>query len=201
MTEPTSRAALAPVTPARIEAARAFGIRNVEVAALACRKANLAFYAACALLEKETHGANVWGHDVGGYLSTKAGPVTTLDGQTYDRGANVPVSPGDFMAFLVKVMNGEVTSNGVGPCQITYAGSLKNGHRDGGYFRQMSERGLLPWKPLDNMVFGFGVLRGHYGAHGNSWVTAGRLYNGRLAYGEDLAEKVALWRARFREAK
>lgn len=175
---------MAPVTKARIEVAKKFGLANVEAAALACREAGLPFWAACALLEKESNGRNVYGHDKNGVFSRDEFPEVTAQ---------------NFMTFLVRVMNGE-TSNGVGPCQITFAGSLKNSshsnHRDGGYFRQMAEFGLLPWDPQDNMKFGFQILRNHYKAKG-SWKAAGAAYNGRLTYGIDLVEKMNEWRERL----
>lgn len=175
---------LPPVTEARIEYAASHGIFNAGRAALACRTAGLPFYAACALLEKESHGRNVYGHDEGGVFSNDE--HETVDAQ-------------NFMQFIMRVMNG-ATSNGVGPCQITFAGSLKDGHRDGGYFRQMALLDLLPWRVYDNMVFGFSVLADHYERTG-SWVTAGRLYNGKLSYGEDLNRLVSTWKRAILEAR
>ncbi len=165
-----------PVTPERIAIAHRH-LANAPEAAEACRKAGLPFWAACALLSKESGGRNVYGHDVGG--------VKPQD----------PPTARNFLSFLVKVMNG-ATSNGVGPCQITYAGSLKTGHRDGGYFRQMAEQGLLPWVVEDNMLFGFRLLAAHHKAKG-SWRAAGTAYNGKASYGADFVEQCNLWRERL----
>lgn len=160
----------APVTQKRIDIAKKFGLVNVDDAAIACRKAGLPFYAACALLEKESGGRNVYGHDKGGVLS----------------GFSLDVNVDNFAAFLFEVNRGQ-TSNGVGPCQITFKG----------YFAQMIAKGLSPWVPADNMQFGFGLLLGHYNAHGHDWAAAGTAYNGASAYGNDLAAKVAAWRTRL----
>jgi len=169
-----------PVAPWRVEAAKKAGIQNAELAARACRKAGLPFWVACALLEKESHGRNVFGHDSGG-----AGP----HGQ--------PVTKERFQDFYRKVLAG-ATSNGVGPCQITWAGSLQNGKRDGGYFNQMIRMGLDPWDPEENMVFGFALLRSHYNRLGDSWEKAGTAYNGSPDYGRDFLAKVKVWRDRLK---
>lgn len=185
-----------PVTAHRIKIAEDFGLVNVDAAARACRKAGLAFFDACALIEKESPdpskkikgGANIYGHDVGG--------VNTLSGNR-----SLEVTDVNFMAFLVKVMNG-ARSNGVGPLQITYAGELRNAHRDGGYFRQMSELGLRPWVPEENMLFGFRTFVTLINAHGLEEGAA--RYNGggspnadARAYGKDIVAKSAAWRRRF----
>lgn len=170
---------MAPVTKARIATASQY-LQNVDTAAIVCRQVGLPFWAACALLEKESGGRNVYGHDTGGVFS---------------RDQHREVTPQNFNQFLIRVMNGE-TSNGVGPCQITYAGSLKSGHRDGGYFRQMAEANLLPWVPSDNMHFGFDVLLGHKARYG-TWAAAGKAYNGRTEYGTDLVKRMNVWRSRL----
>jgi hypothetical protein len=171
-----------PVTEERIQIAKEFGLHNVEPAALACRNAEprLPFWAACALLQKESGGRNVYGRDVGGALS----------------GFPHPVSRGNWEVFRWLVFDKGHVPNGVGPCQITYAGPLLGGKRDGGYFRQMEERHLRPWVPLDNMLFGFGLLAAHQERLG-SWARAGRAYNGSSAYGADLVEKINQWRERL----
>lgn len=163
-----------PVSQARIEIATdTLRLDNADVIAVACREAKIPFYVACALFLKESKGKNVWGHDAGGALSG------------YER----PVTKQGFLIFYWMVVEHGMTSNGVGPGQITYAGSLKNGRRDGGYFRLMEEQNLKPWDVHDNMLFSLTVLNNHYIAN-ESWVTAGRLYNGALAYGQDLAKQI-----------
>lgn len=169
----------AAVTKARIATARKH-LANVEAAAVACREANLPFFVACALLEKESVGRNVYGHD--------AGSINSAPGE-------LEVTDVNFLQFLVKVLNG-ATPNGVGPCQVTYAGALVGGHRDGGYFRQMIEQGLRPWVPEENMRFGFALLKRHYDATG-SWRDAGSRYNGSPVYGAELEARIAVWKKRL----
>ena len=171
---------LGPVKQWRIDAAAAAGIENADAAAKACRRAGLPFWVACALLEKESGGRNIFGHDKGG-----AGP----HGQ--------PVTRANFEAFYREVLGG-ATSNGVGPCQITWAGTVKGGERDGGYFAQMLGMDLAPWKPLDNMTFGFALVRKHYNRLGDSWQKAGAAYNGRESYGVDFLAKVKQWNTRLK---
>lgn len=150
---------MAPVAKARVTTA-AKHLQHADAAAVACRKAGLPFFVACALLEQEG-GRNIYGHDKNGVNAIKGELAVTAE---------------NFMGFLFKVLNG-ATSNGVGPCQITYAGSLKNGHRDGGHFRVMAERGLLPWVPADNMVYGFGLLADSH-RDGETWEKTYARYNG-----------------------
>ena len=172
-----------PVTEERVRIAREFGLHNVEHAALACRSADppLPFWAACALLEKESGGRNVYGHDAGGALA----------------GFPRQVNRGNWEVFRWLVIDKGHTSNGVGPCQITYAGPAKGGRRDGGFFAIMEQRQLRPWIPLDNMIFGFGLLAAHKKRHG-TWARAGEAYNGSPAYGADLVKKANEWRARLK---
>lgn len=166
-----------PVTARRIKIAQDFGLGNVEAAAVACRKVGLPFFVACALLEKESGGRNVYGHDAGGALSGFPGRVTR----------------GNFEVFEWLVFDQGQTSNGVGPAQITYKG----------YFSDMEEQGLRPWIPHDNMLFGFRLVKGNFDRH-SSWATAGAIYNGgprpnstALAYGRDFAAKVEQWKTRL----
>lgn len=165
-----------PVTKARIAIASKH-LANAGVAAVACREANLPFFVACALLEKESGGHNVYGHDKGGALA----------GFPFD------VSEDNYLVFEWLVFTKGQTSNGVGPCQITYKG----------YFREMEEQGLEPWNVHDNMLFGFRLLKANYARH-SSWATAGAIYNGgpkpnraALDYGNDLAKKVGQWKKRL----
>ena len=170
-----------PVSPTRIQIAKEAGLQNVDTIALTCREARVPFPVACALFQKESGGRNVYGNDRGG----------TLSGYPYE----VTVDNYRVFRWLV-VTNGHV-SNGVGPVQITYAGALKNGRRDGGFFKQMEDQDLKPWDVHDNMLFGLQLLRRHYLATG-SWRAAGERYNGAAAYGEDLLKRISEWQARFR---
>lgn len=166
-----------PVTSKRIRTATKYGIANAGAAAVACRRAGIPFFVACALLEKESGGRNIYGHDRGGAFSG-AGDTQVTDI--------------NFMRFLTLVFGGQ-TSNGVGPCQITYKG----------YFPIMLDRGLNPADPLDNMTFGFELLAANYRTAG-TWELAGARYNGggnpnasARAYGADLQHRITQWKNRL----
>lgn len=168
---------MAPVAAWRIAKAEERGLVNVDQIALACREAGVPFYVACALFEKESGGRNVYGHDVGGALS----------------GFPLEVNRDNFAVFRWLVVEKGALSNGVGPSQITYAGSLHGSRRDGGYFRVMESDGLKPWDVHDNMLFGLQILRGHKDRTG-TWRAAGTAYNGRESYGVDLEHRIEDWR-------
>jgi hypothetical protein len=147
--------------------ARMRSLEHAPAVFTAAERAKLPLAAACALLEKESGGANVWGHDPGGVFCGLSGEVTREL----------------FRAFLWEIRHNNRQSNGVGPCQITYKG----------HFDVMEQRGLLAWVPRDNMTYGFELLKAEYDSHDHSWVAAGTAYNGAVAYGEDLAAKVKTW--------
>lgn len=187
-----------PVAPARIAAAKARGIANVEAAAVACRLEGMPFPAAMALIARESHGRNVWHND---RVTDDHGKV--IEWGTFSGLKDEPVEA-TYRAFIYEVTVLCRLSNGIGPCGVTYAGSIKTRadgtrYRDGGYFRIMEAAGLKPWVPVDNMRFGFRTMMGHYKATG-SWVTSGRLYNGSLSYGQEYAVEVEEWRTYLRTA-
>lgn len=177
-TPPTPAPQPEPTPYADVMIATKAGIQNAEQAKRAAARAGLPFWAACALLQKESNGRNVYGHDKGA-----------------ERPAEY-VTKANFEPFYQRVLNGAL-SNGVGPAQITWAGRVVNGKRDGGYFKEMLDEGLRPWHVEDNMFFGFRLLRRHYSANGNSWEKAGTRYNGSEAYGKDFLAKVKEWRQRL----
>lgn len=175
-----------PVTAERIQIAKDFGLAHVEQSALVCRSAGLPFWASCTTSEKESMGQNIWGHDEGGVFSD----------DEYDT-----VTARNYHAFIVKVMNG-ATSNGVGPRQITWAGALVHctggDGRNGGYFKDMADDGLLPWVPQDNIYFGDRLLARYKAAvEGRTWYSAARLYNGKESYARDWVDKANQWRERL----
>lgn len=170
---------MAAVPTWKIAKAESRGLANVDHIAVACREAGVPFYVACALFTKESGGRNVYGHDAGGALSGFPNNVTR----------------DNFLVFRWLVIEKGALSNGVGPSQITYAGSLKNGRRDGGYFREMESQGLDPWDVHDNMLKGLMILKGHYLRSGKSWRAAGTAYNGRTEYGIDLEKRIADWKS------
>ncbi len=159
-----------PVPQARIDIAKGYGLANVETMAEVCREVGIGFAATCALFEKESGGRNVYGNDVGGALA----------------GFSRPVTEDNYAVFEWLVFAKGMSSNGVGPSQLTYKGFLTD----------MKAKGLRPWVVADNMRYGLQLLWGYYQASA-SWVTAGARYNGAQAYGVDLDEKVKQWRARF----
>jgi hypothetical protein len=173
--------------------ARKNGLVNVGPMYRAAERVGLPFYVACALFQKESGGRNIYGHDKGGALSTN-GRSVTVEGKTWPPNSDIPVTPANAGIFLMIIGTGAL-SNGMGPAQITYARDLPDG-RTGGYFRQMLERGLLPWYAEDNMFFGLEILKRHYDAS-RSWVKAGTAYNGRVSYGEDLARLIKVWKERL----
>lgn len=173
--------ATGPVNPKFIQIAAQHGIFNAKIAAEACREADLPFFVACALLEKESGGKNEYGRS--------DAPDAALSGFPK------PVNKGNWEVFRWMVFDKGQTSNGVGPCQITYTG----------FFTEMEQAGLKPYDAHDNMLFGFKRLKGFHDQY-RSWEKAGGEYNGgpawehapdAVAYGKDLAAKVAIWKQRF----
>lgn len=166
-----------PVPADRIQCAADYGIAHADEAAVACREVEMPYTAALALLEKESMGRNVWGHDEGGLFA--------------DLPWAMEVTKGAFEVFEWYVGRGH-KSNGVGPCQITYPG----------YFPMARGQGLKLWQPLDNMRFGFGLIVALM-TDGRPWAEIGTIYNagsmrnGVNSYGIDFAAKVRAWRERF----
>ena len=180
----------------RVATAKRNGIVNADAIATASVAAAIPFHLALALVEGESGGRNIYGHDKGGVFSM---PPKADGAAVY-----VDVTPANFVEFLTRVVGGEM-SNGVGPAQITYAGALRSGHRDGGYFRQMATLGLLPWVPVDNIFFALsGILRPLLSKYDGNVKAAGTVYNGgnnpdaaARAYGIALAKRDEKWRTRF----
>lgn len=132
-------------------------IEHAPSIARASQAADIPYYVSCALVEGETGGDNVFGHDVGGALSTANGPVT-VGGRTYLKGSSIPVTPTNYAIFLMMLAGG-AKSNGVGVTQVTYFGELPDG-RTGGYHRLAAEMGLKLWVPGDNVFFSLSEIFG-----------------------------------------
>jgi hypothetical protein len=147
------------------------GLVNVDQIWEQSAAVGLPFYIACAIMEKESHGRNVYGNDEGGAL------------------AGFPFAPNrsNYRVFRWLVFNQGQQSNGVGPAQITFKG----------YFPQMESEGLRPWNIGDNMLFGFRTFKGHLDAARGNVAIAGEAYNGSHAYGADLAAKASAWKSRI----
>lgn len=177
-------------TPERQGIAAQFGMRNVPAIAQASIATGLPFWLTLALIEQESGGLNVYGHDEGG--------VNTVKG-------NLEVTPENFLMFFNKVVLHGQKSNGVGPAQITYAGSVhpQTGMRNGGYFRLMFSQGLKPWEPVDNITFGAQTFKVFWEAARRDVALAATRYNAGASattvnkYGLEVQQRGLRWRARF----
>jgi hypothetical protein len=165
-----------PVSPERIEIAMLHGLHNVPTMALACREAEVPFFVACALFEKESKGKPVWGNDEGGVFK-----------ELPDDDPAFYVTKATFKIFEYYVFDLGRTSNGVGPAQITWKG----------FFPDMKAKGLKPWNIHHNMLYGLQLLHDYKNVHGATWEDAGTKYNGAKSYGVDFAAKVREWKQRF----
>ena len=173
------------------------GLANADLIVQAATATGIPLAIAAAMIQKETGGKNVYGHDGSaetgpGVFSTKYGPVV-IGGTTYAQGSDIPVTQGNFAEFLRRVTAGE-KSNGVGPAQLTYAG----------YFRQAPDYPF--WDALANIRFGLTILADYLDDDFSdaSISSAGAHYNGgtnpgskALAYGADLLAQTQIWRARL----
>ena len=182
-------------TPAEILTAG--GLTNADLIVQAATATSVPLAIAAALIQKETGGQNIYGHDGSvetgtGVFSTKYGPVV-IGGTTYAQGSNIPVTQGNFAEFLRRVTAGE-KSNGVGPAQITYAG----------YFKKAPDYPF--WDALANIRFGLTILADYLDDDfsDSSISAAGARYNGgtnpgakALTYGADLLTKTKAWRAKL----
>lgn len=177
-------------TPTEILAAG--GLTNADLIVQAASATGVPLAIAAAMIQKETGGKNIYGHDAGGVYSTLTGPVV-VGGIVYEKGADIPVTSLNFVEFLRLVTAGE-KSNGVGPAQITYAG----------YFKQAPDYPF--WDALANIRFGLTILADYLDDDfsDSSISSAGARYNGgttpngtALAYGADLLAQTKIWRARL----
>ena len=156
------------------------GLVNADLIVLAAHQTGVPLEIAAALIEKESGGRNIYGHDVGGIFALPPGQ-------------DLEVTGGNYESFLRRVLAGD-RSNGVGPAQITYPG----------YFRQYPDYPF--WEPLANIRFGLTILADYLDDDfsASSISSAGARYNGgtnpgekALAYGADLLTKTNAWRARL----
>jgi hypothetical protein len=156
------------------EVIEANGITNAADAVAAAGATGLALSYACALLENESAGRNIFGADPGG----NALPRTWFD---------TPVTRTKYTIYKMR-RNLGMTPNGVGPCQLTSIGLQKDAEKAGGC-----------WKPRHNMGVGFTFLRQLQDAHGSQG--GFRAFNGSgpaaVAYGERAIRRAAEWHQRF----
>lgn len=158
------------VAPRKIKIAKDFGLANVDIIAPVSRSVGLQFYAACALMQKESMGRNVYGHDSGGALSGFPGEV----------------NQGNWEVFRWLVFDQNKASNGVGPCQLTYRG----------FFTDMEKQKLKPYIVWDNLLYGLRLLKGYHDLT-QSWKAAGTKYNGSALYGASFEKIVGEWKVRI----
>lgn len=163
----------------RILIAKTFGLSNAEDIIKAynvekTRHERLDLSACCTMLQVETGGANIYGHD----------PVRR--GQSF--GGHV--THANYFAYKVRRKLG-MGNQGVGPCQLTSPGLQDAADRRGGC-----------WKPLHNMTVGFDFLAELLGRHG-TWRLAFQHYNGSgpaaVHYGDTAAALIKLWHNRFND--
>jgi hypothetical protein len=148
--------------------ARDNGILHPSLVALAAIQVGLPYAAACALLVRESGGGkNEWGHD----------PTIFIGGGDYGQ----PVTEESYTAYKAeRDQTGKM--QGVGPCQLTWKGYQDAADALGGC-----------WIPFNNMVIGFGILRGYRDA-GLSWHEAWKRYNGSDAYADAMDVLYAEWK-------
>lgn len=152
------------------EVAEGFGLQNVGAAIEAAEKADLPVHVAFALLQMESMGRNIFGHDSGGMY-----PGQAVTKAKFER--------------LEKAVAAGGRANGVGPTQITHRSHLPAARK----------QGLKLWLPGDNMLYGFRLLVAHY-RKGGSWSYAGTRFNGKASYGRTFARRVGEWRKRLEDA-
>jgi hypothetical protein len=176
-----------------IDIVRRQGVHNARAVLRGIERAGIPIAAGLAMVQHESQGQNIYGHDSGGTYSTAGGPVI-LQGNRYSMNSNIEVTPTNFSIFLIKIIAG-AKSNGVGPAQVTYAGELPDG-RSGGYFRQMLERRLMPWDAGHNVEFGCWLLAQNWDRT-HDWVRAFGHYNGgttpNLTYGNAVLHRMQRW--------
>lgn len=144
------------------------GMVNADDLLEAAHLEKFPLFIAAAFAEKESNGANIYGHDAGGY-NWGVRPVTRANYQ-------------DFYEHVVKEGH---TSNGVGPMQITWPG----------FFPDAANKGLRLWLPVDNFRYGFQLIESylHGRMDGPAIEEAGTRYNGAAVYGRSVRALANTW--------
>lgn len=157
-----------------------YGLRNADVIVRAANKVGLALYSAATLVQKESNGLNIWGHD----------PVDT--GGTYIKGG--PVTQANYWAYRKHPTAGW---QGVGLCQLTYKGYI--------YQTEKINPQLGAADPYTNCVVGFQAFLDLWKQANQNVQLAFQHYNGgtsnsaaSIAYGKDAMAKRATWMTRLR---
>lgn len=157
-----------------VEVLRAGGLGYPELIVSEAAATGLDLAGAAALVQKETGGKNIYGHD----------PVAT--GGTYVRGGLV--TRANYEAFRRWQRGGSGRMQGVGPVQLTYYSFQDQADALGGC-----------WDPRWNLHVGFALLVSLQKAKGE-WAGA-KAYNGSGsaadAYANDWTAKRNQWRSRL----
>lgn len=162
------------------------GLDNAAAIIEGADRAGMELAVACALVDMESDGRNVFGGD--GLGTDRVGVHAC-----YPR---TEVTEARYHELVARVAAGEL-SNGVGLTQITWPP----------YFDQAARQGVRLWIPVENVTFGAGILAGHLRDSGDNLAAAATLYNaGTLAagitpYGRELAALADVWRARLSAAE
>lgn len=88
---------------------------------------------------------------------------------------------------VYKAHRAKFGNQGVGPMQLTHPSYQDRADRLGG-----------AWKVWPNLLAGFESIK-QMRDNGLTWEEVGERYNGAASYGVDLAEKIKVWRQRFRD--
>lgn len=135
----------------------------------AANQVDLDLCIACAFVEQESKGQNIYGHDEGG-SHCNGGEVTEEN----------------YKDFYHEVVDLKQKSNGVGPMQITYRG----------YFPDAQKKKLSLWIPKDNLVYGFTIVKNFLKS--KTLNEAAQMYNsgkdnGAPNYGKSVVNKFNEW--------
>lgn len=148
------------------------GIERPDDVVRVAREVGLYLPIAVTLVEKESGGRNVWGHDA----------VAT--GGTYVKGS--VVTRRGYEAYRTKRRSGEIGAQGVGPCQLTWPGFQDRADAQGGC-----------WNYRTNLRVGFEVLLDLQRRYGTR--EGFRRYNGSgpaaEAYADDAMARLGEWTA------
>lgn len=148
----------------------------------AAKRASTPLYLAAALIRQESSGKNIYGNDWGGIYGTDANTPASYEKWVTE--ANYKT----FLSLLLRedgTLRPNVTSNGVGPAQITYWA----------FHRDARAEGLNLADPEDNMFFGLRLfaeaLGGDYSE--TSVKRAATQYNTGSGVGAPNAYGLAVW--------
>ena len=179
--------ALTPKQQRYADIARRNGIRNAAIAIEEGEREGIGPALAIAMLEQESSGKNVWGHDptifVGGWdAKNRKFWTTDPDRKGYVNEAGYR----EYKRQRGSGCNGKC--QGVGPMQLTWWSTQDMADREGGC-----------WKPRYNIRIGFRILAGLIRDHG---VFGGlRRYNGSgpraVQYATSVLTRRTKWRLRF----